>query len=51
MKGIIIPSFEILVEFLPQLNYYWEQVNINLEKWSELADKNQKEIENKEKKK
>ena len=45
MKGIIIPSFEILVEFLPQLNYYWEQVNINLEKWSELADKNQKERE------
>ena len=45
MKGIIIPSFEILVEFLPQLNYYWEQVNINLEKGSELADKNQKERE------
>ena len=45
MKGIILPSFEILVEFLPQLSYYWEQVNINLEKWSELAEKNQKERE------
>ena len=46
IKGIIIPSFEILVEFLPELSYYWEQVNTNLEKWSELAEKNQKEREN-----
>ena len=46
IKGIIIPSFEILVEFLPELSYYWEQVNTNLEKWSELAEKNQKEKEN-----
>ena len=47
MKGIIIPSFEILVDFLPELNYYWDNVNKNLNQWIELADKNQLEREKK----
>ena len=48
MKGIIIPSFEILVDFLPELNYYWDNVNKNLNQWIELADKNQLEREKKQ---
>ena len=48
MKGIIIPSFEILVDFLPELNYYWDNVNKNLNQWIELADKNQSEREKKQ---
>ena len=48
MKGIIIPSFEILVDFLPELNYYWDNVNKNLNQWIELADKNLLEREKKQ---
>ena len=51
MKGIILSSFEILVEFLPELNYYWNHINKNLNKWIELGNKNQKERKKNEKEK
>jgi hypothetical protein len=40
ITGIIIPSFETLVNLMPELNYYLDCVYININKWKELANEN-----------
>ena len=37
IKGIIIPSFEILLDMLPELNYTMIFVNENLDYWSKMT--------------
>jgi hypothetical protein len=39
IKGIIIPTFDLLVDFLPDLSHLKENVDINLNIWSEKANK------------
>jgi hypothetical protein len=37
IKGIIIPSFDILVDLLPALNWYRENVFTNVEEWTKIV--------------
>lgn len=37
IKSIIIPTFETLVDMIPKLNYYRENVYNNLDQWSEIV--------------
>ena len=52
IKGIIIPSFDILVNFLPEMSYYTDNMKINLRKWEELSEElnKKKELEKNKKK-
>ena len=50
IKGIIIPSFDILVNFLPEMSYYTDNMKINLRKWNELSEEMNKKKELEEKK-
>ena len=43
IKGIIIPTFDALIDFLPTLNYFRENVYTNIEEWRKIV--NQKESE------
>ena len=45
IKGIIIPSFDILVNFLPEMSYYTDNMKINLKKWDELSEELNKKKE------
>jgi hypothetical protein len=47
IKGIIIPTFDILVDFLPSLVYYKENVLINIEEWGKISAKENEEKEKK----
>lgn len=42
IKGIIQPSFEILIDMFPSLDYLMDNINSNLEEWSKLVE--QKEV-------
>ena len=49
IKGIIIPSFDILVNFLPEMSYYIDNIKINLCKWNEVSEEFNKKKEEDEK--
>ena len=51
IKGIIIPSFDILVNFLPELSYYADNMKVNLYKWNEISEEFNRKKEDDEKKK
>ncbi len=38
ITSIIIPSFDILVDFLPSLNYFNENVHQNVEEWKKIVN-------------
>ena len=48
IKSIIIPTFDTLVDLLPSLNYFRENVNSNLNKWTDIVEL-EMEQKNKEK--
>jgi hypothetical protein len=49
IKGIIIPSFDILVNFLPEMSYYFDNIKLNLCKWNEISEEFNKKKEEDEK--
>jgi hypothetical protein len=44
IKSIIIPTFETLVDMLPRLNFYKENVYNNLDQWSEMVVKESEDV-------
>jgi calcium/calmodulin-dependent 3',5'-cyclic nucleotide phosphodiesterase len=40
IKGIVIPSFDLLVNFFPQLNYTIQNLEDNIECWNNLLEEN-----------
>jgi len=44
IKSIIIPTFETLVDMLPRLNFYKENVYNNLDQWSEMVVNESKDV-------
>jgi hypothetical protein len=46
ITGIIIPTFDVLVDFLPTLVYYKDNVYDNIEQWRKIVNKQESEKEN-----
>ena len=42
IKGVIIPTFDVLIDFLPELIYYNDNVRKNIEKWGQIIEANAK---------
>jgi hypothetical protein len=41
IRGIVIPSFDVLVNFFPQLDYTIENLEENVDYWNEMLEKEQ----------
>ncbi len=50
IKGIIFPSFDLLVNFLPELMYYSDNMKENLRRWNEISEELNKKKNEEEKK-
>ena len=42
LNGVILPTFDILTQLFPELNYTTENVMNNIKEWQKLADENRK---------
>jgi hypothetical protein len=40
IKGIILPTFDVLVNFFPSLSYLINNIDDNLSNWGKLAELN-----------
>ena len=45
ITGIIIPTFDVLIDFLPTLNYFRENVYTNIEEWRKIVNQQETEKE------
>jgi hypothetical protein len=43
IKGIIIPTFDLVIEIFPTISPLLDNVNNNLEKWADLSEKSNEE--------
>ena len=50
IKGIIVPSFDLLINFLPELMYYSDNMKENLRRWNEISEELNKKKNEEEKK-